>query len=248
MPAVIPIIVAVSAGSTVAAAKMSSNAAKDAAKANASALDKSTVTQTDAAKYAAELEDKRAKEALAFTKQQAETDFRNQELARKANYDQWLARESRVSDFGTRVGLPSRSIPAYAAGIDPNYTGGGTLAGAAAGPTMPTATPDGGVATVSAANGAIGPQVANYFAARGVTPNPTSVDYWAQKWNEFGAKDPTYFNTRLAQADEFGGGAAAPAPAGNRYSTMAQAAGLPYLSAPVTPSLQMPGTLAGLVR
>ena len=98
---------------------------------------------------------------------------------------------------------------------------------------------------VSATNGAIGPQVSAYFAARGVTPNPTSVDYWAQKWNEFGANDPTYFNMRLSQADEFGGGAA---PAASRApATMAGV--IPHYQTPLmTPALQMPGTLAGVVR
>ncbi len=48
--------------------------------------------------------------------------------------------------------------------------------------------------------------VTQYYASRGVTPNPTSVDYWTQKWGEFGNSDPAYFSQRLSQADEFGGG------------------------------------------
>jgi hypothetical protein len=75
----------------------------------------------------------------------------------------------------------------------------------AAGGTPPATTP----VPVSAANGDIKRQIEQYFAARGVNPNPDSVNYWTQKWNEFGAKDPAYFNQRLGLADEFtpvGGG------------------------------------------
>ena len=60
---------------------------------------------------------------------------------------------------------------------------------------------------------ATGPWDANrvraYFQSRGVTPNGTSPDYWAQKWQEFGQKDPAYFLQRLSTADEFGGGGGA---------------------------------------
>lgn len=54
--------------------------------------------------------------------------------------------------------------------------------------------------------GDIGSQISGYYASRGVSPYPTSVDYWTQKWNEWGQKDPNYFWQRLSQADEFGGG------------------------------------------
>lgn len=49
-------------------------------------------------------------------------------------------------------------------------------------------------------------RVSQYFASRGVTPAGTSPDYWAQKWQEWGKNDPSYFEQRLSQADEFGGG------------------------------------------
>jgi hypothetical protein len=54
--------------------------------------------------------------------------------------------------------------------------------------------------------------ITKYYQDRGVTPNPTSVDYWVSKWSEFGQKDPAYFGQRLSTADEFtgGGGYAAP--------------------------------------
>lgn len=48
-------------------------------------------------------------------------------------------------------------------------------------------------------------RVSQYFASRGVTPNSTSPTYWAQKWQEWGSKDPAYFLQRLSTADEFAG-------------------------------------------
>ncbi len=111
-------------------------------------------------------------------------------------------------------------------------TGTGTpapTANAAAGGPAPS---------VTAANGDIGSQVAAYFKARGVAPNPTSVDYWSQKWQEFGAKDPAYFNQRLAIADEFGGAKTASAPAPQQQ---------PYLSS-LGGTLNMQPTPPGTLR
>jgi hypothetical protein len=61
--------------------------------------------------------------------------------------------------------------------------------------------PTGAPANVNAANGDIGQQISAYFKSRGVADSETP--YWVQKWQEFGASDPTYFNQRLAQADIF---------------------------------------------
>ncbi len=49
--------------------------------------------------------------------------------------------------------------------------------------------------------------VTQYFKSRGVEPDPSSIDYWTQKYSspEFGG-DINYFQQRLSQADEFGGG------------------------------------------
>ncbi len=231
---------AISVGSQLYGAKLQS----DAASANTDAM-------AAAQKYSADLQAKATADALNFARQQAETDWRNQEIARQGNYGQWAAREGRISDFGNTVGLPARQIPGYVAGIDPGFMGGGmpsTIAGAAQGPSS---APSGPAPTVSAAAGAIAPQVAAYFKARGVTPNPTSVDYWAQKWNEFGAKDPAYFNQRLAIADEFGGGAPAAASSAttNRFYPMANPGIVPdYMTPLVSPGVQLPSTIAGVLR
>lgn len=58
----------------------------------------------------------------------------------------------------------------------------------------------------SAASGQTGRQrAAAYFASKGVTPFPTSLDSWDRYWNQWGKDDPAYFDQRLAQADEFTG-------------------------------------------
>lgn len=48
--------------------------------------------------------------------------------------------------------------------------------------------------------------VRSYFASRGVTPYASSPDYWAQKWHEFGQRDPEYYQRFLSNAEEFTGG------------------------------------------
>lgn len=50
--------------------------------------------------------------------------------------------------------------------------------------------------------------VQQYYDSRGVKPRDTSVQYWADKWNEFGQKDPEYYQRFLSNAEEFTGGAA----------------------------------------
>jgi len=49
-------------------------------------------------------------------------------------------------------------------------------------------------------------RVRRYFASRGVTPNDSSPQYWVDRWNEWGQRDPAYFLQRLAAADEIIGG------------------------------------------
>jgi hypothetical protein len=75
-----------------------------------------------AAKYAADLQDAANKRAEEYARQQAENTFQNSEVTRRANYDQWAAREGRVSSLGQALGLSARDIPSYAPGVDPRYT------------------------------------------------------------------------------------------------------------------------------
>jgi hypothetical protein len=161
--------------------------------------------QTAASDKAAEIQAQSAADALAYTKAQEAQARIDADTTQRGNYDQWRAaqvyqnanagaRARNINALGARYGVAARDIPEMAI---PEYRS--TIAGDAAGPGAP-ATP-----TPTIAGGDIAAQVADYYKARGVTPNPTSVAYWAQKWNEFGARDPAYFNRRLAAADEFGG-------------------------------------------
>jgi hypothetical protein len=178
--------------------------------------------QLASTKYASDAQSQASANQLAFLRQQATYDAASAEANRSGNYDQWAAKQRQLGTVGQALGLPARDIPAYVP--LPAYGGGTTAPAAGTGPAAsvvpgvvgpgpgPSATSGGALPTVSAANGDIATQVAAYYTARGVTPNPSSVAYWASKWNEFGAKDPAYFNQRLGQADEFtGGGGSAPA-------------------------------------
>jgi hypothetical protein len=73
-----------------------------------------------------------------------------------------------------------------------------------AAPATPTAP---GAPTAGMSPDQVRQYVTNFFASKGVTPNPTSIDYWTQKYSspEFNG-DFKYWGDRLAQADEFTGG------------------------------------------
>ena len=176
--------------------------------------------QTAASDKAAEIQAQSAADTLAYTKEQEARARLDADTTQHANYDQWRAaqvyqnanagaRARNINALGARYGvaardIPEMEIPAYR-GLDVGAAGSG--AGAAATPAPTIAGGPGAPAppAPTIAGGDIAAQVADYYKARGVTPNPTSVAYWAQKWNEFGARDPAYFNRRLAAADEFGG-------------------------------------------
>jgi len=109
MPAVLALPAfwgAVAAGATgtglIVSGKMQANAARDAANA-----------QVTGATKAAELASKSNAETLAFEKEQATADQDRFEASQQANYGQWAARESRMSNFGQALGLPARQIPNY---------------------------------------------------------------------------------------------------------------------------------------
>jgi hypothetical protein len=124
MPAFIPLAVAAAtATGLIGAAKISSGASGRAAS-----------LATDAANHAADVQAKSAAETLAFTKEQAAKDQAIAETTRRANYDQWRAREERMGSLGQLIGQGPRNIPDYvpleapgAAATD--YGGGTTPAG-----------------------------------------------------------------------------------------------------------------------
>lgn len=110
-------------------------------------------------------------------------------------------------------------------GVNPLSAGGGAISGllrrtpqyntampqppqSATVPTTPAGRPtDPGNATAGMSQDQVRQYVTNYFASRGVTPNPTSIDYWTQKYSDPSFKgDFQYWQQRLGQADEFTGG------------------------------------------
>lgn len=94
------IAASLAAGGSVVASKMQSNAAKDSAKSQTDANDKT----------------------LDFTKQQAENAYQNSEATRHANYDQWKSRQSTIADFAKGYGI-NAGIPDYVPGVDPGFVG-----------------------------------------------------------------------------------------------------------------------------
>lgn len=50
--------------------------------------------------------------------------------------------------------------------------------------------------------------ITDYYASRGTAPQGNSIDYWTEKYFEFGDKDPEYYNRFLSNAEEFTGGRA----------------------------------------
>jgi hypothetical protein len=69
--------------------------------------------QSAAAKYSADAQQKSAADALAFQKQQAAQSLANAQAAQQGNYNQWAARQGRLSTLGQMVGLKPFQIPAY---------------------------------------------------------------------------------------------------------------------------------------
>lgn len=69
--------------------------------------------QSQSADKAAALQTTAANNTLDFQKQQAAQDQSNFNTTQRANYDQWAAKEGRMSSLGEAVGLAPRAIPAF---------------------------------------------------------------------------------------------------------------------------------------
>ena len=122
-------IAAGTAGAGIYAAHKTAGAAEDAAK-----------LQTDAANHAADVEGQSTAEALAFQRQQAQYQAQQDEINRRANYDQWAAKQRKVGSIGQMLGLGGVEVPDYVPGATPNFNAptsvgaGQTPAAAAAAP------------------------------------------------------------------------------------------------------------------
>lgn len=93
---------AIAAGGQIAGSALSAHAAGSAAK-----------RETEASNYAAAAQAKAAADALAFQKEQAAQDLAIAEATRKANYDQWAAKQGRLSNLSVLTGAGRQEIPAY---------------------------------------------------------------------------------------------------------------------------------------
>lgn len=77
--------------------------------------------QAESSRYAADISSRDNAAALAFMKRQAQNAYANSEAARRANYEQWAARERRLGSVGRLLGWGPREIPAYVPGVDPRF-------------------------------------------------------------------------------------------------------------------------------
>lgn len=226
MPAAvaIPLITAgIGATTTAIGAKLSSNAARDAANA-----------QVQAANKAAELQAQSNAQALEFQKQQAAQDLTTANATQQANYNQWAARERRLSNFGAALGLSPRDIPAYQP--IPNASSGTSGAKPTnSGPSQWTAE-----------------FVAQQLRETGQDPSPQNVQYFLGKESELKARErqlnqPGYALWRVRDPNSGKQGASMPAMAARPVTT------LPYRvnsqgTRVLTPALQMPNSFASVMR
>jgi len=83
--------------------------------------------QSDALGDASNAQAKAAADTLAFNRQQAEADYRNQEVNRRANYDQYVAHQGGNNTIRAALGLKPVAIPTYVPSVDPNFTGASTV-------------------------------------------------------------------------------------------------------------------------
>ena len=150
-----------------------------------SAANRAAEIQAAALKYSADQQAQATAEALAFQKEQARRDYLSTETNRRANYDQWAAREARLGNtLGVMLGLGPRDIPAYvplAPGTAPTSAAPGA-SGSPASSALPPVPKDLQTAIAEA----------NKIAYGGQTKH-TDPSYWAAHW----AKDPGYTWQRL---------------------------------------------------
>lgn len=196
----------IAGGAAAANAKIQSDAARRASQQQIAATTAATAAAT-----------KGNEESLAFQQQQADRAYDTDEVNRHGTYDQWAAREGRLSTIGGMLGMPAREIPGY---VPLPARGGSGSSGQPSAALMPAQ----GEVDWSAAPNVLQGQLAAFFTKRGA---PTSeVPYWVGKAQELVArgqelKDPLYASKRLAAADIFGGGqASGGSPMGQAQSFM----------------------------
>jgi hypothetical protein len=209
------------------------------------AAQKAADEQAAAYKYAADLQDAANKRAEQFSREQAENQYQNTEASRLGNYNQWAAREGRVSNLGQALGLSARNIPGYVPGVDPRYTSSSSSSSTSGGlPPPPTFNPN-ATADVSGYNDDVSKAVAQNYASLGTKPTgpgsgPTDLAYFAQRINQTGGLTPEnqayWFGPNGRIAKELAG-AVPPEPTSNAPTNPALPGSLgSVLSRPLTTS------------
>lgn len=232
MPAVIPLaIVAAGAVGSAIAGHEAAGAATTGANINAKATGDAAKLQADA--NAA---------TLKYEQGQADQTQQNFNTTQHANYDQWAARQGRLSAYGQLFGAPAQEIPGY---VQPTTLG--SMA------TAPTAgpTPPGGTGSTPSTADPITAQLQANYKALGLTPTgrgtgPTDIAYYADQIKATGgltdANNKFWFGPggriALDAAKAGGGGAASGSPTAAPLTSLG--AGLQPLVQPVAGNLTMP--------
>lgn len=239
------------AGGAVVSGAIGAHAAGSAAQVQAKASSDATAQQLQYEREALAAQTKATDDSLAYTKQQAGQNRADAETTRQGDYEQWAAREGRLSTIGGMLGMPARQIPGYRAlGPEQGAAGPGGAPAAPAANLMPKQ----GEVNWQAPPQQLGQQLAGFFQSRGVAPS--EVPYWVGKAGELVTRgqqlnDPQYADKRLAAAEIFGGGGGAPAagPQQAPYGSIAAmngAAGQPLTAAYRAPQIQMPGSIRSM--
>lgn len=231
------------AGGAIVSGAIGAHAASSAAATQAKASSDATAQQLQYEREALAAQTKATDESLAYTKGQASQNRADAETTREGDYEQWAAREGRLSTIGGMLGMPARQIPGYRA-LGPEQGAGGPGAAPAA-----NLMPKQGEVDWTAAPAQLQQQLAGFFTARGVAPS--EVPYWVQQAPTLVARgkelnDPLYASKRLAAAEVFGGGVGAPAPAQPAYGSIAAMSGgapPPLTPAYQAPRIPMPGSI-----
>ena len=103
----------IAAGASIYGAHKESGAVKESAR-----------RQTGAATEAARIEDEANKREEAFQRQVKQQEWVENEAVRRANYDQWSARQRSLNAFRQKHGYGPVDIPGYVLSQDPGFGGG----------------------------------------------------------------------------------------------------------------------------
>lgn len=125
--------------------------------------------QTQAANNAAAAQAKSAADTLAFQKAQAAQDLVTANATQKANYDQWAAKEGRLSNLSALTGAGPFTIPDYVP-IPNAGTGVSPTSGAPSAPSNPLVGP--AVSTAPPASNPYATTMANAMMPQSSTPVP----------------------------------------------------------------------------